>query len=506
MEPQPELPCQPARKRGPVSCTLAGGGRWLLPLLVLLGLLASGCARLPRPVPQTRPLQLDRLDLGPSVHASPASILPDARWWSGFADPQLRRIVAFSLRHSPTLALAWARTQEAQGVARMQGASLQPQLSVSGQAGFARWSENQFYPPPYGGATTWNNAVNLDLSYTLDIWGGRRAGVQAKLDLLGARRAGQAAAILLLENSLVRDYIDYVLVRDLQENTGKRQSVLARMLQIIRERRAIGLASSVALYRLREKMQQTREQQSLLQGQASTIAESIAVLAGSGVALPQGLHRPLLHLDCQWQPPRQVPADLLGRRPDIEAGREKMEAAAEMVHVARDAFYPDINLVAFAGGVAAAGSFLEFLHPGSALYGMGPAISLPVFTGGRLRGQMVEREAQYDAAVDGYNRTLLRALKEVAGSITSLEADAGRRRSLDAQAASVLRTRSLFRQRFHAGLVNRLPLLQTDLSLLGIRDRQIRLDAAAMKSLATLEAALGGTRIPGTLPAGCRPH
>ncbi len=477
----------------------------MLPLFFLCGLFASGCARLPRPVPQTRPLQLDRLDLGPSLHASPASISQDAHWWRTFADPQLRWIMAFSLRHNPSLALAWARVQEAQGVARMQGASLQPHLSLSGQTGFARWTENQFYPPPYGGATTWNNAVNLDLSYTLDIWGSRRAGAHAKLDLLRARKAGRAAAILLLENSLVRDYLDYALVRDLLENNGKMQAVLIRMLHIVQERKARGLSSSVAVYRLQEEMQKIREQKVLLQGQASTIAEAIAVLAGSGVALPQGLHRPILHLDCHWQPPRNIPAELLGRRPDIKAQRAEMEAAAEMVHVARDAFYPNINLVAFAGGVAAAGSFLEFLHPGSVQYGLGPAITLPVFTGGRLRGHLVEKEAQYDAAVDRYNRTLLHALKEVAGSVTSLEADAGRRPGLDAQAASVLRTRSLFRQRFHAGLINSLPILHTDLSLLRIRARQIRLDAAAIKSLATLDAALGGIRLHGTLPAGCGP-
>ncbi|MFX5839930.1 TolC family protein, partial [Acinetobacter baumannii] len=77
-------------------------------------------------------------------------------------------------------------------------------------------------------------------------------------------------------------------------------------------------------------------------------------------------------------------ADLLGRRPDLQAARLRAEAAAKRVDVARADFYPNVNLAAFIG-VQSLG--LDMLtESGSDIGQAGLALSLPIFQGGRLSG------------------------------------------------------------------------------------------------------------------------
>ena len=116
--------------------------------------------------------------------------------------------------------------------------------------------------------------------------------------------------------------------------------------------------------------------------------------------------------------PAQLPVDLLGRRPDIVAARLRAEAALANIDATRAQFYPDVNLVAFAGltALTPAALFSRAALTGS----VGPAISLPVFDRTRLRAQLGGDYANVDAAVSLYNKTVDEALGEVARQLTSL--------------------------------------------------------------------------------------
>jgi MarR family transcriptional repressor of emrRAB len=122
--------------------------------------------------------------------------------------------------------------------------------------------------------------------------------------------------------------------------------------------------------------------------------------------------------------PPNLPAGLLGHRPDIVAQRWRVEAAGKEITVAKARFYPDVNLVA-AGGVASFG-FSRMFTGENATGEFGPAISLPIFEGGRLRGNLRAQSAAYDVAVEAYNSAVINAFHEVADQVTSL-------RSLDRQ-------------------------------------------------------------------------
>ncbi|HET9390864.1 MAG TPA: TolC family protein, partial [Steroidobacteraceae bacterium] len=110
----------------------------------------------------------------------------------------------------------------------------------------------------------------------------------------------------------------------------------------------------------------------------------------------------------------------LGRRPDVRAARMRAEAAGHAVDQAHAAFYPNVNLLASIG-VQSLG--LGMLTQGTSSVGsVGPAFSLPILTGGRLRGQLLAADADYAQAVANYDATVVQALQDVADAATSQKA------------------------------------------------------------------------------------
>jgi outer membrane protein TolC len=212
------------------------------------------------------------------------------------------------------------------------------------------------------------------------------------------------------------------------------------------------------------------------------------------------LQPPTVALGDDWSVPHDVPADLIGSRPDVRARRWQAEAIAQDIHAARTAFYPDINLAAYVGGLAASGGFTSFLQSNSAHYGVVPALTLPIFEGGRLRGQLRERTAAYDEAIAEYDKALLTALQQTASALTQLHTLAERRDALNDARRAAGEDEKRAEQRFAAGLTNRLPVLSARQMVLNLEAQRISLNAEASAALAQLYAALGGAVLPHTLP------
>jgi NodT family efflux transporter outer membrane factor (OMF) lipoprotein len=118
--------------------------------------------------------------------------------------------------------------------------------------------------------------------------------------------------------------------------------------------------------------------------------------------------------------PDHLEADLLGRRPDVVAARMRAEAAARRIDEARAEFYPNVNLTSVIGLQSKGLDMLT--HSGSSTGSTGPAISLPIFSGGALRGNLRGAEADYAAAVAEYNRTVIEALQELADAAVGQKA------------------------------------------------------------------------------------
>jgi len=194
-----------------------------------------------------------------------------------------------------------------------------------------------------------------------------------------------------------------------------------------------------------------------------------------------------------------LPADLLGRRPDVLAARARIDAATSNQAAAKAAFYPDINLAAFAG-FAAIGTE-NLLQTASATDGVGPAIHLPIFDGGRLKADYRHATAGIDSSIADYNATVLRAVRESADALTRIaalgEETTEQNKSLDASEAAW----RLASERYRAGLSNYLTVLNAETLVLGARRQHVELASAKASARVALLLAVGGDFDPSIAPA-----
>jgi outer membrane protein TolC len=160
------------------------------------------------------------------------------------------------------------------------------------------------------------------------------------------------------------------------------------------------------------------------------------------------------------------------------------------VQAARALFYPNINLRAFAG-LSAIG-LDKLLRPGSAQFGVGPAVHLPLFDAGRLRANLGVHAADLDAAVESYNATVLDAVRDVADQLGSLDAIT-RQQAEQAQAqAAAEAAYALAQQRQRAGVGSLLVVLNLESAVLAQRRAATDLRARALDTQIALIKALGG--------------
>lgn len=184
------------------------------------------------------------------------------------------------------------------------------------------------------------------------------------------------------------------------------------------------------------------------------------------------------------------------------AARWRVEATAKDINVAKAQFLPDISLTAFLGLASIAPENL--LLGNARQLGIGPALRLPIFEGGKLRANLRGKYAGYDAAVASYNQTLTEALHDTADQITSLH-------SIDTQIdiqrtalAEAERAYSLARTRYGAGLGTQLTVLNAESTVLQQRRLAALLQARRLDAQMALIKALGGgytaEALPGATP------
>jgi NodT family efflux transporter outer membrane factor (OMF) lipoprotein len=456
-----------------------------------LSLTLAACAGLPALAPQAQRLDPQSLDGGSALRAANVDAAwPDQSWWQAYGDPRLDALVRAALAGNPDLRIARARIDQAQGLAAVARGGTLPQ--VQGDAGFNRvyYTHEELTPTFTQSHTFWDDSMLLKASYDLDLWGKNRSGLDAALDTLHAGQVELRAAQLALASAVVQGYVQlsaqYAL-RDVAQANLERQR---KILDIARRRYKAGLGTQLEVNQATTVLPESEAQIEGIDEALALRRNQLAALLGQGPGAGETIARPALALDRAAPLPASLPAGLIGHRPDIVAQRWRVEAAAKNIEVAKARFYPDIELVAL-GGLETV-SFSQLFTNGALTGGFGPAISLPIFEGGKLRGNLRAQSAGYDIAVESYNSTVIGALREVADQVVSLRSLARQLERTDAALASARTANEQAEQGFRAGLTDYLSVLNTQAELLVQQRSRAQLVARQLQSYAALMQALGG--------------
>jgi NodT family efflux transporter outer membrane factor (OMF) lipoprotein len=188
--------------------------------------------------------------------------------------------------------------------------------------------------------------------------------------------------------------------------------------------------------------------------------------------------------------PVGLSSDLLRRRPDVRRADAEVAAASARVGVARSDFFPKITLT---GSTGRQGTSFSGLTLGAGnFFAVGPAIRLPIFTGGRLRANMEAQKQRPNQAELAYRSTVLRSLEETENALTAYGHEQERREQLQAAAQSIRESARLANELYTRGLADFLTVLDAQRQQLAIEDDLVQSDTAVVTNLVALYKALGG--------------
>jgi len=453
-------------------------------LALAAALAISGCAvgpdyvRPPVDVPQAYRFSEESLD----VPQTPAEY-----WWSQMNDPVLDGLIATARANNKDLLIAAARVEEYYGRLMTTRSGLFPQVGV--QAG----GERQRLSTKSGTALPINNPfnqayANVYASWEIDLFGRvRRLTEGAKADWQAseqARRATEISVIAAVASG-------YITLRDLDNRLRISQDTAESRRgaqELFKERFEGGVVSETEYAQARSEYASARTQVEQFRQQVALQEDLLAVLLGENPRdIPRG--KPIDQLTLPGVPVG-LPSTLLEQRPDLLQAEQNLVAANARIGAARAEYFPTITLTGLFG---AASTSLSGLWTGAArAWSFAGLITMPIFTGGGIAGDVKQAEAIQTQALQAYQQSIQTAFREVADALVSVQRTRDQLTAKNDQVDALARYASLARDRYEGGYTSYLEVLDSERALFSAQLDQSTLIGDEFNQLVQLYKALGG--------------
>ena len=422
----------------------------------------------------------------PFLPAVPAADQDRGAWWTLLGDETLNGLEARLEADSPSLKIALSRYDQARAYLGMAVSDQAPRADLIGAGTENRQSNlrplrgsNQ--PDQYAA-----NTLGGLVSYEIDLWGRVRNEVAAGKAEVTARKDDLQSLRLSLEAELATDYARL-------RTTDVDLSILAATAQAYRKayalteaRHRVGVASGIDLARADTQLKSVLAQADEAEAARALYEHAIAVLVGED---PRNFHLPVMAARLKMAGgPREVPSDLLQRRPDIAAAEARVAEANSLVGVARKAFYPQLSISAALGfqNTGEAG----LLGYANRFWSVGPTADLALFDAGRREGVVNAARAQRDGLVQAYRQTVLSAFQDVSDNLALLDRLGAEAKDQGEAVQSARLAENLSVIRYQKGAVTFLETaiaeaaaLQADRAYLQVEERRVEASIRLVKAI-----------------------
>ncbi|MBX3746963.1 MAG: efflux transporter outer membrane subunit [Verrucomicrobiae bacterium] len=456
------------------------------------GFLLAGCAVGPDYRRPEVELPATHRGAGGEQLAAVPGELGELPWWELFEDPVLEGYLREALENNWDVRIAAARVLEAAASLRGVQSGWYPTVAAGGDWTTARTSRRgpAGLPDSADAVREYGSAFVSMPGYELDLWGRLRRATEAARARLLAVRENQSVVRQTLVAEVASRYLTLgeldeeleIALRTLEVRQSSLTLTLSReeggvaSLQDVHQAEVLVAAARAVVSDIRRAIEQAEHALSFLLGRApGPVARGsrTAALPLGRLAIPAGL-----------------PSELLERRPDIRAAEQGLVGANADVGQARAAYYPQVVLTGVYGQQSVA---LSTLFEGPArFWQFGPSVTVPVFTGGRLRSASRAALARYEAALSEYQQTVQNAFREVSDGLVACARQREIREALEARAEANRRSAELARVRYEGGVTGYLEVLYSDQELFDAELALARARLAEQLALIGLYRALGG--------------
>lgn len=462
--------------------------------VVVAAALLAGCSMIPdyerpaAPVPAAWP---QGGAYGKTASAA-APLWADVAWKDFFVDPALQKLIQQALDNNRDLRAATLAVEQARAAYRVSEADRLPTVNAAGSQNVSRTPADLSRTVPPRAETTRTYNANLGVTaFELDLFGRVRSlNEQALEQFLAteeARNATQITLIAEVANAYLTLLGDLKLLALTEETLRSREA----SLNLIRRSFQQGVGSELDVAQAQSAVETARAARQQYLRAVEQDKNALALLAGGPVdaAAPKGdLNRMRFIEDL----PAGLSSDVLLRRPDIVQAEHALKAANANIGAARAAFFPTISLTAALG--TASPTLSGLFAAGSGAWSFAPAVSLPIFDGGRNQANLDSALAGKDIAVAQYEKAIQSAFREVADGLAAKGSLAEQLKAQTALAAAYRTSLRLSQARYDRGVDSYLNVLDAQRSLYGAQQEQVAIEVARLTNLVTLYKALGGGR------------
>ncbi|HEY6451817.1 MAG TPA: efflux transporter outer membrane subunit [Steroidobacteraceae bacterium] len=413
----------------------------------------------------------------------------DVGWRDFFADPNLQRLIAAALSNNRDLRVAVLDIERARAQYRVARASELPAINASGSLTREKLPPAETFTPESFTGSVYQAGVGIS-AYELDLFGRVRSLSHAALQQYLAQEEARRSAQLSLIAEVANAYLTLASDRDLQRLAQQTLQSQEASYALAQKTHQAGTTSGLDLAQAQTTVEQSRSDAARYEGNVAQDIDALTLLVGAPVDpswLPQAFDVHTMGLTAL---PAGVPSDTLLRRPDVLEAEHTLRAANGNIGAARAAFFPEITLT---GEIGSASLQLSGLFKGgSGAWSFMPQVTLPIFHGGELRGNLAVAHADQQIALAQYEKAIESGFREVADAL-ALTATLNRERTAqEALVGATNRAYDLSQQRYKAGRDSYLTVLDSQRSNYAAEQGLIATRLAEQSNRVALYQALGG--------------
>jgi multidrug efflux system outer membrane protein len=419
--------------------------------------------------------------------AQPQDAAARGAWWEVFNDPALNVLAVQAVQANQTVQIALAQLARARAVARLPKADLLPTVDLN-----PSYSHFQRTLSSFGGAGSLTDdtfSLPLDLSYEVDLWGKVRRSSEAARAEAQASQAAYESILLSVTAEVARTHF---LLRALDaelEAIRKTVELRRQAQQLIAQRFDAGLVSRLEVARVAAEVKTAEAEAFDVERRRAELEHALAVLCGRPAS---GFSVPPVSLDADPPVvPAGIPSRMLERRPDIAEAERQMAATNARIGVAKAAAFPVLMLTGSAGWQA--NKLEDVITADSAVWSIGPSLSIPVFAGGRNQANVEAARADFDRTTAEYRHRVLVAFQEVEDSLAAIRLLASQQLAHSEVVDASRQAASLSFDRFTQGLISFLDVVDAERTRLDAERRAAQISGQRMAATILLIKALGGS-------------
>ncbi len=479
----------------------------------------------PLPAAQDAPFAFKEAGWTP---AAQTAVVDKGAWWIVFGDPVLNELEGRVALTNQNVAAAEANFRQAVAIVKQSRSELFPSVDLSssitrsgggngssgviiggvvtgGNTGTTTGSTGTGTTGSTSGGTLvtsngsserTNYQLGASASWTLDVWGRIRRGVEADRATAQASAADLAAATLSAQSTLATTYFNMRLFDEQARIFGENLQGYERALKVTTNQYNAGVVARGDVIQAQTQVFNTQAQLQDLGRQRAANEHAIAILTGRPPsALTLAADR--LPRIAPVAPPG-LPSTLLERRPDIAGAERAVAAANAQIGVATAAYYPDITLSGSA--TSSSTSFGDIFDPANFVWSLGPRLAYTLLDFGNRRARVQQTRAVYDRTVADYRQTVLTAFGEVEDQLAALRVLEQQQGVREQAEASARRAEEIQLNQYRAGLQPFTSVITAQQQSLAAQQNSVGVLGLRLQASVLLIQALGGGWTDADLP------